>query len=443
MLGAAITILVTLVLALFVMSLLFSRHIERRAADELRRDGLMIIAAMRVPAAGAPLLEGSLADPRYDQPAGGRYWQMSSAAGQSRSVSLWDEQLSGVRATAANDWTVRETNGPFHQRIMIIERTVIPADSGTPVKLAVAQNIGDLRVARNEFRRELGLFLIALWVLLVAAAWIQVHLGLRPLARIRQAVQTMRQSPSARLDQRYPLEVAPLTSAINELAEAREKDLLRARRRAADLAHSLKTPLAAMSALSRKVRTACSPALSDDLNDVIGTAGAALEAELARSRAASIRDRQNASYADPNQVAERIVAVVGRTDRGAQLVYTIAMQADMRVPVAEDDLMEVLGALIENATRFGRRHVVVGGLQNSGEHVLTVEDDGKGLDISVEEALSRGGRLDEAGAGNHGLGLSIARDIVEATGGALHLQRSDLGGLKVMLRWKNSRPALD
>jgi len=72
--------------------------------------------------------------------------------------------------------------------------------------------------------------------------------------------------------------------------------------------------------------------------------------------------------------------------------------------------------------------------------MLSVEDDGPGLNISTEEALSRGGRLDETGSGNHGLGLSIARDIIEATQGQLTLGTSTLGGLQVTLRWSMLAP---
>src|SRR5690606_39821951 len=96
-------------------------------------------------------------------------------------------------------------------------------------------------------------------------------------------------------------------------------------------------------------------------------------------------------------------------------------------------------ALIENATRFARRQVSVRGHATSSGVALAVEDDGPGLNISVEEALQRGGRLDEAGSGNHGLGLSIARDIIEATQGALTLGKSALGGLLVRLGWQTIR----
>ncbi|CAN7321693.1 hypothetical protein LJR127_001819 [Pseudoxanthomonas sp. LjRoot127] len=71
------------------------------------------------------------------------------------------------------------------------------------------------------------------------------------------------------------------------------------------------------------------------------------------------------------------------------------MPDDLQVPIAPDDLMEVLGALMENAKRFARRQVRVAGHASEQSLDLLVEDDGPGLNISTEEALSRGGRLDE------------------------------------------------
>jgi signal transduction histidine kinase len=441
MLGAAITMLATLTLALFAMSLLFSRHIERRVAEDLEREALRLVAEITVDADGKPQLATAPADPRYDSPVGGRYWQLTAAGGTARSLSLWDEDLPAPTDLPSNLWHVREANGPFDQRVMVLERAVSVQGARGPIMVQLAQNIADLRVARNQFRRELGLFLTGLWVMLMAAAWLQVHLGLRPLGRLRRELERMQRSPSERLDGRYPSEVTPLTAAINRLAEARERDVVRARRRAADLAHSLKTPLAAMAALSRRVRASEHVDLADDLDRVIATAGAALEAELARSRAAAIRDGINTAHTNPSEVTDRIVDVLQRTERGSTLVYDIDMATDLHLPIAADDLMEVLGALMENATRFARRQVRVAGHASEQTLELSVEDDGPGLNISTEEALSRGGRLDETGSGNHGLGLSIARDIIEATQGTLTLGTSPLGGLQVRLRWPVLTPA--
>lgn len=122
--------------------------------------------------------------------------------------------------------------------------------------------------------------------------------------------------------------------------------------------------------------------------------------------------------------------MVEKTEFGAKLVFEVNLPEDLRLPVAGEDLLEIAGALIENAARYARRRVRVTG-EATGAGSLIVEDDGPGIDSEkVAEALVRGGRLDEAGPG-HGLGLAIANDLVDATRGQLTLLRSDLGGLKV------------
>lgn len=165
MLGAAITMLATLTLALFAMSLLFSRHIERRVAEDLEREALRLVAEISVDSAGKPQLAAPPADPRYDSPVGGRYWQLTTAGGTARSLSLWDEELPSPSTPPTDQWRVGEATGPFNQRVMVLERAVSVQGARGPVTVQLAQNIADLRVARNQFRRELGLFLTGLWLM--------------------------------------------------------------------------------------------------------------------------------------------------------------------------------------------------------------------------------------------------------------------------------------
>ena len=112
-------------------------------------------------------------------------------------------------------------------------------------QLAVKGRAPKTGYARSEFGALL--FLIPLFelhaarsrlvmLMLMAAAWVQIHLGLKPLHRLRNELERMRRSPSERMDGRYPSEIMPLTSAVNRLAEARERDVVRdaAREKAAE-----------------------------------------------------------------------------------------------------------------------------------------------------------------------------------------------------------------
>lgn len=434
--GAAVAILVSLAAAWLVMLILFQRHLERREIEELDRQAIPMIAGLQIDAKGAISVPTQPSDPRFARPCSGLYWQITSRHGRIRSRSLWDQELkTGAKTGDQYSWQTRKERGPFEPELLILERRLTIA-GGHDVIIQLAEDQKSVRAARAEFGFELFLFLGALWLVLAGAAAIQVQLGLKPLDRLRDALRALRLNPSERLAvAHHPPEVAPLTQAINQLAETREQDLSRARRRSADLAHGLKTPLAVMAAESRKLRARGDGAVADGLDRAIAAAGAAIEAELARAKAAAARQSIIPEAVPARLVAERVVSVVEHTDAGAKLAFAVDVPDTLAVPGSAEELSEILGALTENAARYARRQVRIAGDRNEEGVVLSVADDGPGLeDWRAEQALVRGQRLDEIGSG-HGLGLSIARDLVEARGGTIALKRSELGGLEVEMLW--------
>jgi signal transduction histidine kinase len=436
--GAAVAILLALAVAWSMMTVLFQRHLERREIQELDRQAVPLIAGLQVDAKGRLSVTAQPPDPRFTRPSSGLYWQISSQHGRLRSRSLWDQELPTAHAKGAGDehsWHHRTVAGPFEPDLLLLERRLKIA-GGHDVLIQLAEDQAPVRTASAEFGYELFLFLTALWLVLSGAAALQVQLGLKPLAHLRDALRALRLNPSERLAViEHPPEVEPLTRAINQLAETREQDLARARRRSADLAHGLKTPLSVLAAESRQLRARGDRQVADGLDRAIAAAAAAIEAELARSKAAAARQSITPELVPARVVAERVVAVIEHTDAGAKLAFDIEIAPDLTVPGSPEELSEVLGALTENAAPFARRLVRICGDRDDKSVRLMVEDDGPGLsDWDAELALVRGRRLDESGPG-HGLGLSIARDLVEARGGAISLSRSALGGLQVEMAW--------
>ncbi len=440
---AAAAIFAALTAAWFAMSFLFERHIERRVALELEREGRQLVADVSLDAKRLPHLERLPTDSRFDEPASGVYWQISSEAGDLRSRSLWDQSLQVSNEAGTREWSTRIAAGPFGRELLVVERVVQPDPGGASVLVQLAHEIESLRGARAEFALELALFLALLWLILTGAAWVQVDLGLKPLVRVRDELRSLKRNPHKRLSNEHPREIEPLSSAINDLADARERDLDRARRRAADLAHALKTPLAALAAQSRRAREHGALEAADGLDRAIAAASAAVESELSRSRAAAIVGTPRDSPVNARDAIESVVAVIERTEAGAHVVFEIDVPDLLPLPIAREDLIELTGAIIENAARYARRRVFIGCEVSSREAALRIEDDGPGIEAeSVARALARGARLDEVGSG-HGLGLAIARDLAEATGGAILLDRSDLGGLLVLMKWPTTEAALD
>ncbi len=432
--AAAGAILLALVVAWIFMTLLFEWHLLRRLETEMRRDGARLAAALAIAPDGKPTVTQGPTDARLDTPAGGYYWQASTASGAARSRSLWDAELARVADARAADWRLRRARGPFGQDAIFLEREIRPDARGPAVLVQLAQDDAPLAAARQEFGRELAAFLVLLWVVLMTAAWLQVRLGLAPLARVRSDLAALRDNAQARVPASRLREIQPLVEAINALADARGEDLVRARRRAADLAHSLKTPLAAMAAQSRRAREQGAGQAAEGLDRAIEAVHRTVEAELARARIASTR-RDATGQAPVRATVERLVNVLEHTDRGGELAFAIEVPPGLQLPLHPDDLSELLGPVLENAVRYARRQVRIASADDAGGKRLWIEDDGPGIDAAqAGDALVRGARLDEAGPGT-GLGLAIAGELAQATGGAIELERSVLGGLKVSFAW--------
>ena len=263
--GAGVAIALALLVAWFAMTWLFNGHVERRVEDELLVQVRPLLADLQL-AQGVPVAGSEPADPRFAVPAGGLYWQASTARGAIRSISLWDSRLPRAEAPPSDTWRVRRAAGPFGQQLLLMERAIRLQPQEPAVIVQLGYDLAKLAPAQREFGREMALFLTLLWTVLALAAWAQVGLGLRPLRRVGQDVERLRGDASARLGGAYPRELAPLAGSIDALADAREADLVRARRRAADLAHGLKTPLAALAAQSARARESGAAAIADGLD---------------------------------------------------------------------------------------------------------------------------------------------------------------------------------
>mgnify|MGYP006180876671 CR=1 FL=1 len=105
----------------------------------------------------------------------------------------------------------------------------------------------------------------------------------------------------------------------------------------------------------------------------------------------------------------------------------------LRLPWDREDLLELLGNLLDNACKWARSEVVVALEAQTGAWCLVVDDDGPGVEAARRDAvLARGVRLDETVPGS-GLGLHIVQELAGVYGGTLALADSPLGGLRVRL----------
>jgi signal transduction histidine kinase len=434
LIAGALSILVALALAAFGLSVLFKRHVERRVDAELNVYLNQLAANLERSPAGDLIVAHPLGDPRFAEPLSGLYWQIVVEPGGRalRSRSLWDNELVLPKEAAVDDVIHHHTiEGPGGAQLYLLQRRIeLPARlGGGTSRIAVAWDAADVEKAVWRFAAELAPFLILIGLLLIGAAWAQVSVGLRPLAAIRNRLAAIRSGEARRLGSGFPDEVRPLAHEIDDLLEAREKEVEKAKGRAADLAHGLKTPLQVLRSEAGRLAEKGELEIALEISALAETMRRHVERELARIRLAfAARD----AAANVKAAVERVVRVVERTPEGERLDWSIEVEGDLVARVDADDLAEALGNLVENAARHARSTLSIAGRAEGKSVVITVTDDGAGIPGDRQaEALSRGGRLDAQGPGA-GLGLAIVTDIVEAWGGTLTLEDGQPGLIAVV-----------
>ncbi len=428
--GGIAAIVLALAVAGVGLVLLFERHVTRTLADDLEVHAKQLLSGIDLDPDGRLVLARQPTDPRFADPLSGLYWQVTDTRGTVlRSRSLWDATLPLPDDNPApGDAHLHETIGPAKARVLVLEREVVLASGEKPdlVRVAVAVDLARVAAAGRGFGRDLGAALVLLGVVLVAATSVQVMLGLRPLNTLRQAVAEIRSGAAHQLVRPVPVEVQPLVAELNALLAAQDEEIERSRARAADLAHGLKTPLAALMADAGRLRERGETEFAEEIAAVGSAMSRHVDRELARVRVRGARVGRAPATTDVESLVRSIVATLVRTPDGERVEFETRVAPGTHVPLERDDLAEVLGNLLENAARHARSRVRVSALTTSS---IAVEDDGSGISAELRASISeRGVRLDERGGA--GLGLAIVREIVDAYGWTLQLKTSDLGGLK-------------
>lgn len=435
-------IVLVLVLAGLGLTSLFYRHIERRIGQELDTHIDQITAALRFSADGSIYLFRLPADPRFQQVYGGLYWQVSDRKSGMviRSRSLWDTELDLPPDTLKPGRIhIHGGTGPRGRPLLVHEQVAIIRFHGEDhdIRVAVAIDRREITELSALFGRDVATALVILGCVLLAGFAIQIGAGLRPMRAIREGLNDIRSGKASRLSADVPEEIAPLVTEVNELLESQEKEMIRARDRAADLAHGLKTPLTALSADIRKLRRIGQKEIADDLDELAQHMRRHMERELSRAR---MRHGRSSEQTPVKPAVDAIVRALRKTPAGAGLEMAVRVDPDLAAQIDAESLNEIVGNLGENAANHARSRIAIGGRRVEGFAMLSIEDDGPGVDAALRKVISgRGKRLDETGNGT-GLGLAIVNEILNEVGGSLILEQSELGGLSAIVRIPLPRP---
>lgn len=431
LIAAGLWLAIALVVGGILLSVFFRETMERNFDDRLTMLLENLIGAATVNEEGIISLYRSMMDPRFDRPYSGWYWQIS-VAGESpfRSRSLWDQELAIGDGNSHDAPRVFEASGPEGQVLRVIERDIRLPGGDETYHFAIAGDVSELKDQIAAFNRTLAWWLGALGAILLLTMAIQVRFGLRPLRRIGEALGAIRSGEARRLEGSMPREIEPMARELNALLDHNEAVVERARKHAGNLAHALKTPL---SVLGNEAQAGEGP-LARLVAEQTALMSRHVNHHLTRARAAGrggvigARTAVAPAIRDLIRVMERLYA-----DRG--LAFEISVEDDgIAFRGERQDLDDMLGNLLDNASKWARSRVRIGAEAIEMEIVITIEDDGEGISEEVrDQVFERGERLDETVTGS-GLGLAIVKDLAEICGGSVALGSSELGGLRATLR---------
>ncbi len=304
--------------------------------------------------------------------------------------------------------------------------------SSLPYTVGVAVSLSPYEEQQAAFRRNLVGWFAGITLTMLAVLTGLLRVVMRPMRQLEAEVNEVESGARTHLSGGQPSELVGLARSLNALIETERRRLARYRNNLDDLAHSLKTPLAAMRTLLSDHGQAPA-ALSESLDREIERMNQRVSYQLRRARASGATGLGVQPTATAPLISD-IVATLDKVYRDKQVRCEVDLDPAAQFFGDPGDFSEIVGNLVENAYKYCRESVRVVCSTAAGGVALTVEDDGAGIDeAELGRVLERGIRADESVPGQ-GIGLAVVRETVGLYDGDLDFRKSDLGGASISVR---------
>jgi two-component system sensor histidine kinase PhoQ len=402
--------------------------------DRLRTHIYTLLAAAEVEDGARLVMPRALPEARLSSPDSGLYARVVDAEGaalwQSDSLLGFSVPFPATRTPGVPVFVpVSASDGRALYALSFSVLWELESDRERRITFQVAESRDILGGQLAQFRRSLWSWLVAAAIALLLAQGLVLRIGLAPLRRVAAELAEIESGARQRLSARYPRELARLTERINAFIDTGRGRLERSRNALAELAHSLKTPLAVLR--STLDGDADGEQMRRSVHEQTVRMHRTIDYQLQRAAASGPTPLAPAVEIAPllRRLADSLLKVYA--DKGLKLDMDV--NTDMAFHADEGDLMEICGNVLDNACKWAETRVRVhAGRDDETGLWLRVEDDGPGIPADkLNAVLTRGVRADTTTPG-HGIGLAVVRDIVvEAYGGEVSVTASDLGGAAV------------
>ena len=421
-------LLFSLIIAFSALWLLVSISIKTLAeeyiASRLLHDAETLLSTIEFDNDGKLTIDDQRIDLVYNQPFSGYYYVVSTDQQNISSRSLWDHRLTPV-VVNTDEQLLSKQPGPEQQSLLVISRGFIK--QGNPVMVSIAEDLNPINKNIIQFQYGFSALALGMLLLLVIFQVIILRRSLLPLTSIHTELKKLEQGKLERLTTDSPAELRPLINEVNHLLAVTGDRLRRSRDALSDLAHAIKKPLTVI-----QQQTHNSDSAETSKNTILKQTDEIYQLTdriLKRARLAG-HSHGGTLFSFSEDLPGLIKTLeMMHPDKTVHLATDIP--ADINCPVDRQDMLELLGNLLDNAYKWAKHNIILSISKIDNNFQICIEDDGPGANPDKFSELSqRGVRLDEQTAG-HGFGLAIVADMVNDYDGNISFQRSDkLGGFR-------------
>ena len=444
LLSVFVVLVVFFGLTVTLLDYLFREVSERNLRDLLDAQMVALIAAAD-PDGPESVTPTAVLETRFDIPGSGLYAAIRSASGESiwrsQSTTGSDVQFGPPVADGERRFIQTEIVGK-HIRLAVASRGIVWDLHGQPASFtfSIASDLRTYDKQLASFRQQMVGWFVSLAALLVATLALLLRWLLKPVRRLEREIKQVEAGERDQLGERWPRELAAVTSNLNALLDGERNRIKRYRDTLGNLAHSLKTPLAVMRQSLGQVEAGTKATLDaeiDRMTDIIehqmkraATSGGVLLGQAPVDVAPIITELRVA-----------LLKVYGNKD----LLFETVVAPEAQFIGDRADLTELLGNLLDNACKWARSHLRVEvrvdpAADTRSALTIVIDDDGPGIaEADRAKVLRRGGRADEATPG-HGIGLPMVHETVELYGGSMTIDSSAFGGARFSLKLPGRSP---
>lgn len=301
-------------------------------------------------------------------------------------------------------------------------------NQNVPVTIHIIKDEQEFQQQIDQFNQQLWTWLLILMLVMLVFQLSWLLWTLRPLARFTQELHEVEQGKSMQLSSQYPTELQAVARQLNILLNTEQTQRKRYRNALADLAHSLKTPLAVIKSQAD---------LSEASSEQVSVISRIIGHQLKRAQTAAAASWHLGIRVD--EVAAKLLRTLAKIYQEPQ-IHLHSEIAEQAVFKGDDaDLTEMLGNLLDNACKAAKSTVKLTVTGDAYQLQICIEDDGPGISESLKNQIfERGIRADSYRQGN-GIGLAIVRDLVDSYNGRISVSHSEtLGGAKFSVSFVHS-----